>query len=393
MLAKAMAGEAEINFISQAASGFHKGYSGSGPDAVRKLFTLARKYAPSIVFIDEIDFIGKARGSGNSVQSEETLNALLTEMDGFSTDPKKPVFVLAATNYNVESGKGGIGTIDEALSRRFDSRILVDLPNAEERKQLIEKELGKIQNHAVTESGIKTLAERSDVYRMNPSNLVATINEAKRTAFKKSIADANYLLDDDTLLEAFDVITSGEEKVLDEKHLERTARHETGHAVVHYLCGYVPAYITVVARGDYGGYMAPSSKYINKPFKTKKDLLNDIRMTLGGYAAEAIYYGNDDNDEGLSVGASSDLQSATNTARNMITQFGMYEEFGLTVGVKESDELVKLINKILSEQLQITKDLINNNREMFDNVTAALVDKKKLTEQEFEDICKETVKI
>jgi ATP-dependent Zn protease len=392
MLAKAMAGEAEVNFISQSANTFNTGYSGSGPKSVRDLFALARKYAPSIIFIDEIDFIGKARGTGNSITNEETLNALLTEMDGFSTDPKKPVFVLAATNYDVESGKGGIGTIDEALSRRFDSRILVDLPNAEERKELIEKELGKIKNHRVTASGIKTLAERSEVCRINPSNLVATINEAKRAAFKKTIADANFVLDDNTLLEAFEVVTSGEETQLEEKHLEKTARHETGHAVVYYLCGNLPAYITVVARSNYGGYMAHSLKDINNPFPTKKDLLGSVRTALGGYAAESICYGENDSDEGHSSGASSDLQNATNIVRNMITRYGMYEEFGLIVSTKESDELTALINKILREQLAITKELINNNRAMFDKVAAALIDKKKLTEQEFEEICNGTEK-
>ncbi|MDR0943132.1 MAG: AAA family ATPase [Ruminococcus sp.] len=393
MLAKVMAGEAEVNFISKSANNLNEGYSGSGPKAVRDLFALARKYAPSIIFIDEIDFIGKARGSGNSIANEETLNALLTEMDGFSTDPKKPVFVLAATNYDVESGKGGIGMIDEALSRRFDSRILVDLPNAEERKELIEKELGKIKNHRVTEDGIKTLAERSDVFHMNPSNLVSTINEAKRTAFKKSVANASFQLDDDTLLEAFDIVISGEEKPLGDEYLERIARHEAGHSVVYYLCGNLPAYITVVARSDYGGYMARSSKDLKNPIPTKRDLLGIVRMCLGGYAAESIYYGNEDSDEGLSSGASSDLQNATYIVRNMITQYGMYEEFGLTVGVKESDELTALINKILSEQLKITKELIINNRAMFDKVAAALVNKKKLTEQEFKEICEETSSI
>jgi ATP-dependent Zn protease len=392
MLAKAMAGEAGISFIAEKASNFHQIHIGSGPKAVRDLFAKARKYAPCIIFIDEIDFIGKARGGSSSADSvnEETLNALLTEMDGFSTDPKKPVFVLAATNYDVESGKGGIGVIDEALSRRFDSKILVDLLNAEERKELIEKELGKIDKHCVTESAVKTLAERSEVYRMSPSNLVATINEAKRTAFKKTVSDADFLLDDDTLLEAFDIVTSGEVKSLGDKYLERTACHEAGHAVVYYLCGNIPAYITVVARSNYGGYMAKSLSDLNNPFPTKKDLLHSVRTSLGGYAAESICYGIEDSENGLSSGASSDLKNASDIVRNMITKYGMYEEFGLLVGAKESDELAGLINKILSEQLSITKELIIKNKAMFDNIAVALIDKKKLTEQEFVEVCNGT---
>jgi cell division protease FtsH len=228
---------------------------------------------------------------------------------------------------------------------------------------------------------------------MSPSNLVATINEAKRTAFKKTVSDANFILDDETLLDAFDVVTSGEVKSLGDKYLERTACHESGHAVVYYLCGNVPAYITVVARSNYGGYMAKSLSDINNPFPTKKDLLHSVRTSLGGYAAELICYGEEDSDNGLSSGASSDLQNASNTVRNMITRYGMYEEYGLLVGAKESDELVSIINKILSEQLQITKELIIKNKAMFDNIAVALIEKKKLTEQEFVEVCNGTKSI
>ena len=139
LLAKAMAGESDVVFIPTVASGFVTKWQGSGPKAVRELFNRARRYAPAIIFIDEIDAIGRVRGSAGSAHGEEmALNALLAEMDGFAVDSKRPVFVLAATNFDVEEGKGGIGMIDAALVRRFDRKILVDLPTKEDRREYLE---------------------------------------------------------------------------------------------------------------------------------------------------------------------------------------------------------------------------------------------------------------
>ena len=131
MLAKAMAGESDVTFIPCVATGFVTKYQGSGPESIRTLFKRARRYAPAVIFIDEIDAIGRKRGQVNSGHGEEmALNALLAEMDGFAVDPKRPVFVLAATNFEIEEGHAGMGVIDPALSRRFDCKILVDLPTA-----------------------------------------------------------------------------------------------------------------------------------------------------------------------------------------------------------------------------------------------------------------------
>ncbi len=126
------------------------------------MFKRARRYAPAILFIDEIDAVGRKRGQSNTSHGEEmALNALLTEMDGFSVDPKRPVFVLAATNFDVEEGQGGMGVIDPALARRFDRKILVDLPNADEREQFVRLYLKKNKTHTVTEEMIKRLASRA----------------------------------------------------------------------------------------------------------------------------------------------------------------------------------------------------------------------------------------
>ena len=152
LLARAMAGESGVAFLPAAASGFVTRYQGSGPEAVRELFRRARRYAPSVVFIDELDAIGRTRRNSTAGHGEEmTLNALLTEMDGFTQDPKRPVFVLAATNFGVEEGQSAAGSIDPALVRRFDRRILVDLPNKADRLLYLRQRPGKRVTEALAE--------------------------------------------------------------------------------------------------------------------------------------------------------------------------------------------------------------------------------------------------
>ncbi len=253
MLAKAMAGESDVAFIPAVASAFVTKYQGSGPEAVRALFKKARRYAPAILFIDEIDAVGRKRGESNTSHGEEmALNALLTEMDGFSVDPKRPVFVLAATNFDVEEGQGGMGVIDPALVRRFDRKILVDLPNAEEREQFVRMLLKKNKAHIVSEEMITRLGSRSA--GMSPANLASVMELANRMAMKQQKP-----LDDAILDEAYELTKHGAKKDWGYEYLERVARHESGHAFLCYLGGHTPAYLTIVARGGHGGYMEHSA--------------------------------------------------------------------------------------------------------------------------------------
>ena len=313
MLAKAMAGESDVAFIPAVASAFVTKYQGSGPEAVRELFKKARRYAPAILFIDEIDAVGRKRGQSNTSHGEEmALNALLTEMDGFSVDSKRPVFVLAATNFDVEEGQGGVGVIDQALARRFDRKILVDLPNADEREQFIRLYLKKNKTHTVTEEMIKRLASRA--MGMSPANLASVFELANRMSVKAGKPVDNTILD-----EAYEHIKHGAKKDWGYEYLERVARHESGHAFLCYLGGNTPSYLTIVARGGHGGYMEHSAKDM-APLSTKEELLNRIRTSLGGRAAEIAYYGEKD---GISTGASGDLESATRIARAMICNYGM----------------------------------------------------------------------
>lgn len=383
MLAKAMAGESDVAFIPAVASAFVTKYQGSGPEAVRELFKKARRYAPAILFIDEIDAVGRKRGESNTSHGEEmALNALLTEMDGFAVDPKRPVFVLAATNFDVEEGQGGMGVIDPALARRFDRKILVDLPNADDREKLLQLLLKKNNTHKVSSTMLRRTAERA--MGMSPANLTSVVELANRMAMK-----AGKPLDDAILDEAFELTKHGEKKDWGYEYLERVARHESGHAFLCYLGGNTPSYLTIVARGGHGGYMEHSAKDMG-PLSTKEELLNRIRTSLGGRAAEIAYYGEED---GISTGASGDLEQATRTAMAMICSYGMDEDFGLAAmdqHAAQNDAAVKKrVNEILGEEMRNTVDIIKDNKCRIDRMVDALMKKNKLTGEEMEELLSE----
>ncbi|HRX57704.1 MAG TPA: AAA family ATPase [Eubacteriales bacterium] len=389
MLAKAMAGESNVAFIPAVGSAFVTKFQGSGPEAVRALFRRARRYAPAIIFIDELDAVGRARGntpSGFSGHGEEmTLNALLAEMDGFSVDPKRPVFVLAATNFDAEEGQGGIGAIDAALARRFDRRIRVDLPNKENRKQFLERMLKKQKDAEVSEGMIETIAGRSA--GLSLASLSSVIDLAARMAAKKNSAMTDAILD-----EAFELTRHGEKKDWGKEYVERVARHESGHAYLCYKAGKTPAYLTIEARGSHGGYMEHADTE-SQPLLKKEELIGRIRTSLGGRAAEMVYYGTTD---GVSTGASGDLQNATQIARAMICSYGMDEAVGLmtlTPEEAQSGPMAKLvndrINEMLKAELKITMEIIAAGREKIDRLVEKLMEKNKLTREEIEELLKD----
>ncbi|MDR2569890.1 MAG: AAA family ATPase [Oscillospiraceae bacterium] len=381
LLAKAMAGESDVSFIPAVASSFVTKWQGSGPEAVRELFKRARRYAPSIIFIDEIDAIGTARTGGGSGHGEEmALNALLTEMDGFTVDPKRTVFVLAATNFAVDESKSGVGTIDAALARRFDRKILVDLPNKEDRRLYLEYALSKRTGHNVTSEMIERLSGRSA--GLSLANLESVIEMAVRTAAKQ-----DEQLNDEMLEDSFELSRHGEEKNWGHEYLERVARHEAGHAYLCFLSGKTPNYLTIVARGGHGGYMEHADTE-DSMLKTRDELLARIRTSLGGRAAELVYYGSED---GLSTGASGDLDYATNIARAMLINYGMDFEFGLaTISQGEvrngvlAMEIQTKINETLKFQMEQTVSVIKKSKEKIDILVKALFEKNKLTREEIE---------
>ncbi|MHC4789470.1 MAG: AAA family ATPase, partial [Planctomycetota bacterium] len=385
MLARAMAGQSEVAFISMSASSFVTLWQGSGPQNVRDLFARARRYAPSIVFIDESDAIGKVRtGTAGAGRAEEsTLNALLTEMDGFtSPSPDRPVFVLAATNVKVEAderdGSGrGAAALDPALARRFDRKILVGPPDRGARQQYLTMRLEDRAACTVSEEMIKLIAERST--GLTIANLESMIETAARAA-----ARAGGSLTDDHLEEAFEAESFGETRARGPEAVRRTARHEAGHAIMYWLAGRWPAYVTVVSRGEHGGYMAPAGAEIEQQeSRTRQELLADIRVCLGGRGAEIVYYG---QEGGVSSGAAADLQRASSLARTMICRLGMHEEFGLLVGGGRDSEADEAAAEMLSAQMAQTLDLLAENRRHLDAVVDALLASERLTAAELQDI-------
>lgn len=347
MLAKALAAQSGVTFIYTEGNKFLKKYVGEGPEKVHDLFRSARKYAPTIVFIDEIDAIAKERhGDERVAAGEETLTALLAEMDGFNVDSTKPVFVLAATNFDVAPGSPR--SLDQALVRRFDRRIYVDLPTDEERKQFMLRKCAKNAMFDISEQDIDNLAVRT--VGMSLSDLDSIFEFALRQALRAELNKVKA----DILDEAFETYVNGEKKNWSEAEVERVARHEAGHAFLCWQSGETPSYLTIVARSDHGGYMQHDSTE-KKTIYTKDELLSRIRVALGGRAAEIVCYG---ECGGVSTGASGDLVSATAIAERIVCSYGMVDECGLAVSdprtLRSGDvakEVRKAVNKLLSEQM------------------------------------------
>ena len=383
MLAKAMACEADVTFIAAEGNQFLKKYIGEGSDKVHELFRTARKYAPSILFIDEIDAIAKERKGGSSSTSngEDTLTSFLTEMDGFINDPSKPVFVLAATNFDVEPG--GDKSLDPALMRRFDRRIYIDLPDKNDRIKFLKMKIAKNKALQISEEKIDNISVRST--GMSLAELDSVIEFALRSA----IRDGSTTVTDAIFDEAFETFNNGEVKKWDASQLERVARHEAGHAFLSWLSGDTPTYLTIVARGGHGGYMQHGDNE-GKAIYTKDELLANIKTSLGGRAAEIVYYGERD---GVSTGASGDLMNATSIATRIVCTYGMDDEFGLAVvhsiGAANgamSLEIRDSVNKILKEQMDLAIRTISENKDKIDALVEELMQKNHMNGEEINQV-------
>lgn len=385
LLAKAVAGEAKVPFFSLSGSAFVEMYVGVGASRVRDLFKQAQSMAPCIIFIDEIDAIGKSRDNsmGSNDEREQTLNQLLAEMDGFDTD--KGLLLLAATNRPE--------ILDPALLRpgRFDRRIIVDKPDLKGRIDVLKVHAKDVKMDETVDLEAIALATSGAV----GSDLANMINEAAINAVKngrKVVSQAD-------LFEAVEVVLVGKEKkdrIMNAEERKIVSYHEVGHALVSALQkdSEPVQKITIVPRtmGALGYVMhtPEEEKFLN----TKKELEAMIVGMLGGRAAEEIVF------DTVTTGASNDIEKATKVARAMITQYGMSERFGLmglesvqnkyldgravlNCGEATAAEIDQEVMKMLKAAYEEAKRLLTENREALDKIAAFLIEKETITGKEF----------
>ncbi len=380
MLAKAVAGESDVTFICAEGNQFLKKYVGEGEETVHNLFATARKYAPTLIFLDEIDAITKER-KGAEYPAESILTAFLAEMDGFKTDAKKPIFVIAATNFEVEPGTDK--SLDSALLRRFDRHIYIDLPDKKARKEYINMRISNKPVFRISNEEIENIAVRST--GMSLAKLASVFEFSMRLAIRNN----KDFVDDAIFEEAFETFNYGEEKKWDASELENTAYHEAGHAFLCWYSGETPSYLTIVARGNHGGYMRHGDTEHRGTY-TKSMLLNRIRTALGGRASELVFYGDED---GLTTGAGSDLRNATAIARNIVCNYGMDNNIGLAV-IQENELLTgamsqqvrEAVNSILQNELNAAKKILSENRVAIQKIVEELLQKNHLTSNEIDRI-------
>jgi ATP-dependent Zn protease len=357
--------------LAVSAANFVTKWQGSGPENVRSLFEKARRYAPAIIFIDEIDAIGKTRQGGfNNQATEQTLNALLVEMDGFGVgNSRRPVVVIAATNI--------VETLDTALRRRFDREVEVDRPDREARLGYLRYRLHGRYQSEVEESTMARLATQSAGYTV--ADLERVIELAGRLASRAGTPITSELLED-----AFERFRLGERRPLsDRETLLRIARHEAGHCLLSCLAGLDPIQVSIVSRNRTGGFVENQT---DEEFAlyTKAELESRIRIAMGGRAAEVLYYGPED---GLSTGASSDLRKATAYATAMIAEYGMGPDTGpFTIAEALPAAARTEAAGLVRAQLERGVELLRGNRTKLDRLVEELLSRNRLTNEEITQV-------
>ena len=384
LIAKAVAGEADVPFFSISGSDFVEMFVGMGASRVRDLFKEAAKVAPCIIFIDEIDAVGRARDSryGGNSEHEQTLNQLLSEIDGF--DSTKGIVCLGATNRPE--------ILDKALLRpgRFDRRIIVDRPNLQGRLDTLKVHTRKIK-----------LAEDVDLRKIAQAtagavgaDLANLVNEAALRAVRKG----RKLVTQEDLLVSFETVIAGTEKkntVLTDMEKRLVAYHEVGHALVAAMekSAQPVSKITIVPHTSgalgYTMQMPEEEKFLN----TAEELKTELRTLLGGRAAEQVVFGV------KTTGASNDIQRATSLARNMVALYGMSEELGLMAPANVSNQYLDgqtymdcsqetsakvdaAVQKLLNQSYNETKQLLLDNRDLLDEISEYLLAKETITGEE-----------
>ncbi len=389
LLARAVAGESSVPFFHLSGSEFVEMFVGVGASRVRDLFKMAKKAAPAIIFVDEIDAIGRTRGGGfggGNDEREQTLNQILVEMDGF--EPNDKVIVMAATNRP--------DVLDPALVRpgRFDRKVILDLPDRADREAILKIHAEK--KPLAEDINLKLIAERTpgfsgaDLYSLMNEGAILAARENRKKVFQFD------------LIRAIEKVMLGPERkshLLSKKEKEITAYHEAGHALVASVLPYAdPVHkVSIIARGNAGGYTL-KLPLEEKRLQYKKEFIDDIAMSLGGYVAEKMIFGD------ITTGPSSDLQGATNLARAMITRFGMSDVIGpvalapnggrsLNGEVFERDysesvstKIDSEVSKIIDNGIKSAEKVLTEHRKALDAIANKLIEVETLEQEEYEKI-------
>ncbi|MBV4417892.1 ATP-dependent zinc metalloprotease FtsH [Clostridium tyrobutyricum] len=392
LLAKAVAGEAKVPFFSISGSGFVEMFVGMGAARVRDLFKQAQEKAPCIVFIDEIDAIGKSRDgniSGGNDEREQTLNQLLAEMDGFDSS-KGGVVILAATNRPE--------VLDKALLRpgRFDRRVIVDRPDLKGREEILKVHIKGVR--------VSTDVDLNDIAKATPGAVGADLANMINEAALRAVKDGRMSVKQEDLEEAVEVIIAGKEKkdrILSSGEKQKVAFHEVGHALIAALLKHTdPVHkITIVPRTmgalGYTMQLPEEEKYLN----TKQEMLDKISVMLGGRSAEEVKFNS------ISTGAANDIERATQMARSMVTMYGMTDRFDM-MGLESmqnkyldgrpvqncsaqtsaiiDEETLNIIKKCHEDAVSI----LENNMNLLEEISNLLIEKETLMGDEFMDIVK-----
>ena len=391
LMAKAVAGEAGVPFFSISGSDFVEMFVGVGASRVRDLFEQAKKHAPCIVFIDEIDAVGRQRGAGlggGHDEREQTLNQLLVEMDGF--DGTTGIIIIAATNRP--------DILDNALLRpgRFDRQVVIDRPDIMGREQILEVHIkGKPLSSQVD---VKVLAKRTPGF--TGADLSNLINEAALLAARKNKKE----IEMEDLEEAIDKVIAGPEKknrIITEKEKEIIAYHEVGHALLAKLlknCDPLHK-VTIISRGMALG-LTMTLPENDQVLYSKTQLLDRMAMTLGGRIAEEIIFNE------ITTGAQNDLEKVTDLARKMVTTYGMSDKMGpMTFGKRNehiflgrdfghernfSEEVASIIDReiksLVEERYNFAREILLSNRDVIEEIVKVLLEKETLDEKEVDDI-------
>lgn len=390
LLARAVAGEAGVAFFSISGSEFVEMFVGVGASRVRDLFQVAKRAAPSIIFMDEIDAVGRVRGGGlggGNDEREQTLNQILVEMDGF--EPAEKVVVMAATNRP--------DVLDPALLRpgRFDRRVTIDLPDRADREEILK--IHSKEKPFAEDVNLAVVAERTPGF--SGADLYSLMNEAAILAARENRTKISQF----DLIRSIEKVMLGPERrshILSKKEKEITAYHESGHALVASVLPYAdPVHkISIISRGRAAGYTL-KLPIEDRRLQSRNEFLDDIAMSLGGYVAEKIVFGD------LTTGPSNDLQISTAMARDMVTKYGMSENlgpvalegmggkalFGRGISEKEySEEIGALIDKevsgIMKNAYGKAEKIITENRMLLDTIAKRLMEKESIERDEFENI-------